>query len=685
MFTPDAISTLYVSKEIGNDERNFGFYAENTYMAEGPVATIERALSFVEELRDSGHDQPVTIVLMDEVYEFKKPLVLTPKMHSITIKSHKKALFSGGFEIKNFKKDVFNGVECFSAYVPEVESGIWFTDLYVDGERARFTKYPKEGTLEPEYVENNNTDLGESSSWFVAKKEHLADIAKFKNFGDCFISYNHYWVDEHTPVKSYDLESGKIEFEYPSRFSLSSKHPRSALHYIVENVAECFENPNEWYLDRETSKVYYIPRDNSQTVETIKVVAPLTDKLIVLKGEKNKKLRSVHFENIEFAYTKGDYRSVSVTKDGKEKYYASDSQSVNAAHASVEFYHTENCSIENCILHSLGVHAISINEGTSNTRICKNHIYDIGAGGIKAGGCNYVKDENGESTIDLLDINSKNIIKNNRIEKCGRRYYAGCGILIKHSRENYIAHNEISDIFYSGISIGWVWGYTDSVGRDNIIEKNLIYNIGSGVLSDMGGIYTLGKMPGTIIRNNIIHDVTCFDYGAWGIYLDEGTSYVTVENNLCYNLGKNAFHQHYGRMNTVRNNIFVKSGNEVASVSGSMINNTCIFERNIMVADGNPIYHSMYASPTHESAPNSIIAHNNLVFDTKGEVVAMGDNTKISLKEFKTVYGNDKYTLEADPMFLDYEKNDFRLKPGSPAYKMGFEEIDLSDVGIIGR
>ena len=62
MFTPDAISTLYVSKEIGNDERNFGFYAENTYMAEGPVATIERALSFVEELRDSGHDQPVTIV-----------------------------------------------------------------------------------------------------------------------------------------------------------------------------------------------------------------------------------------------------------------------------------------------------------------------------------------------------------------------------------------------------------------------------------------------------------------------------------------------------------------------------------------------------------------------------------------------------------------------------------------------
>ena len=136
-------------------------------------------------------------------------------------------------------------------------------------------------------------------------------------------------------------------------------------------------------------------------------------------------------------------------------------------------------------------------------------------------------------------------------------------------------------------------------------------------------------------------------------------------------------------MNTVRNNILVKSGNEVASVSGSMINNTCIFERNIMVADGNSLYHSMYASSTHESAPNSIIAHHNLVFDTKGSVIAMGDNTKISLEEFKTVYGNDKYTIEADPMFYDYENNDFRLKSDSPANGMGFEDIDFSDVGII--
>ena len=682
MFTPDTITTLYVSQKTGDDERNFGLSPENTYLGEGPIATIERALSFVSELRDGGHNQPISIILMDDVYEVKSPITIKNKMDSITIKSLGKTLISGGFEIKGFKEDVFNGHKCFSAHVPEIENeGIWFTDLYVDGERAQFTKYPRKGTLDPEYVENNGTKLFDSSAWFVAKKEDLKTISTFKNFGDCFISYNHYWVDEHSPIKAYDLESGKIEFEYPSRFSLSSKHPRSTLHYIIENVAEGFENSNEWYLDRETSKVYYIPRNDKQTPEKIKVIAPLTDKLFVIQGQKGNPLCRVHFENLEFAYTKGDYKSRWI-EDGKEKFYASDEQSVNKAHASIEFWHTKACAVENCVLHSLGVHAISTNDGSFGTRICKNHFYDIGAGAIKAGGEGYLRDENGNPTLDELNQNGGNVIKNNRIEKCGRRYYAGCGVLVKHSFENYIGHNEISDIYYTGISVGWVWGYGNSVTRDNIIEKNLIYNLGSGVLSDIGGIYTLGKQPGTIIRGNVIHDVTCFNYGAWGIYPDEGSSYITIENNLCYNMGKNPFHQHYGRMNTVTNNIFVKGAEEVAVVAGNMINNTCIFERNIMVSEGWPIYRTMYESPHHECAPLNITSLRNLVFDTKGSVNSIGDHVKISLDEFKRDFGKDKYTIEADPLFVDYENNDFRLKPNSPAYDIGFVDIDFSDVGI---
>ena len=681
MFTPDTVSTLYVSKKYGNDKSNFGYSSESTFLGEGPLASIEKALLCVAELRDGGHNQPITICLMDELYELSNPIVLKPKMHSVTIKPMSETIISGGFKIKGFKEDVFNGKKCFSAHVPEIESeGLWFTDLYVDGERAQFTKYPKDGTLDPEYVENNKTGLYESSSWFVARKEDVKTISGFKNFGDCFISYNHYWIDEHTPIKSYDLETGKIEFEYPSRFSLSSKHPRSALHYIIENVAECFENPNEWYLDRETSTVYYIPRNDDMTPEGICAIAPLTDKLLILEGNKNFKLENVHLENLEFAYTKGDYQSRWI-ENGEEKFYASDEQSVNRAHGSVELFHTRNCYIENCTFHSLGVHALTVNNGCTGTKINSNYIYDIGAGGIKIGGEGYVRDESGNNTLDPLNQNSQNTIKNNRIDRCGRRYFAGCGILVKHSFDNYIAHNEISNLYYTGISVGWVWGYGDSVTRDNLIEKNLIYNLGSGVLSDMGGIYTLGKQPGTVIRGNIVHDVSCFDYGAWGIYPDEGTSCVIIENNLCYNIGKNAFHQHYGRMNTVRNNIFVKAANSPVAITANFINNYAIFERNIIVSEGQSIYKTMYNDA--ESAPNQIVSYNNLIFDTKGKASAIGKDVKVSLDEFQTLYGKEKYSIEADPLFVDYENNDFRLKPDSPAYDIGFEDIDFSDVGIM--
>ncbi len=682
MFTPDMISTLYVSKEHGDDLRNFGFSPDTTYRAEGPLQTLEKALFYVTELRVNGHDQPVTIIIMDEEYEITSPIVLTPEMHSVTIRPMTKTVFTGGFQIKGFKKDVFNGKECFSAPVPEIkEKGIWFTDLYVDDERAQFTRYPKEGTLEPEGVENDDEALFTSVSWFTAKKEDLEVISKFKNFDDCFISYNHHWVDEHTPIKSFDSESGKVEFAYPSRYCLCPSQPHMALHYMIENVAESFENPNEWYLDRETAMVYYIPRNENQTPENIKVVAPLTDKLFILQGKRDKKLSYVRFEDVEFAYTKGDYKSKDVDPvTGEITYKASDDQSVAHAHGSIEFYYTHNCGIENCKLYCLGVHAIKVNEGCTSTKICSNRIHVIGAGAINVGGEGYVFDADGNATLDELKQNSGNTIKNNRIDKCGRRYFAACGILIKHSFDNYVGHNEISNLYYSGISVGWLWGYQPSVTRDNLIEKNLIYNIGGGALSDMGGIYTLGKQPGTVVRGNVIHDVQASHYGAWGIYCDEGSSYITVEKNLCYNIGKEGFNQHVGQMNTIRNNIFVKTGRSSARVALWHINNRAIFEKNILVTDGSASFTSMIG---HDIvAPNQIISTYNLHYNMSGPVFAMGEKEKISLEEFQTVYGNDRYSIIGDPLFVDYENNDFRLKPDSPAYKIGFRDIDFSGVGI---
>lgn len=681
MINHSNITSIYVSQKYGNDGSP-GFSRYNTEELQGPIKSIEKALEKVAELRRIGANQPISIILTDDIHRIEKPIKIDNSVNSVTIKSSKNTLISGGFRITGFKDDTFNGVSCFSADVPEIDEGIWFTDLYVDGKRADFTSYPKEGLLKPDSVENESTRLSASSKWFIAKKEDIADFKNFKNFGDCFISYNHYWIDEHTPIESYDLETGKIVFSYPSRFTIELTHPASALEYKVENVAETFSNKNEWYLDRETKKVYYIPRDESQTAESIEVYAPLTDKLFIIEGEKEKNVESIIFQNLTFANTKGDYRSIirslnsetgEMVIDETGNGYASDAQAVSYAYGAIEFFYAHNCAIENCTLRNLGVHAITVNHGCSNIRICCNNIYDIAAGGIKING-GAVRSEKCEHTHNIT-------VSDNVITACGKRYFAACGILVMHAYENTISHNTISDLYYTGISIGWVWGYKDNITRDNLIEKNHIFNIGQGKLSDMGGVYLLGKQPGTIVRNNLIHDVVSAHYGGWALYTDEGSSYITLEKNICYNTTNNAFHQHYGCMNTVRNNIFAKSGKMPVNVTRSEMHNGVICEKNIITSEDQPSYVVGYV-PEARGSFQVLSGRDNLHYNFKGETIISNVGEKsYKLEEFKNTFGFEEGSIITNPMFKDYENNDYTLSPDSPAYALGFEEIDMSDVG----
>ena len=169
----------------------------------------------------------------------------------------------------------------------------------------------------------------------------------------------------------------------------------------------------------------------------------------------------------------------------------------------------------------VGYWGIDLAEGCRGDIIEGNTITDIGAGGIKVDGANYPSDP--------AKYSGRNCITDNVIKSGGRVFQSAAGIAITHGFSNLIAHNEISDMGQSGIACGWEWSRDTQVSRDNRIEKNHIFKLGQKMSSDMGGVYVLGVQPGTMVRNNLIHDVQHRSYGGWGIYTDSRTAHVVVE------------------------------------------------------------------------------------------------------------------------------------------------------------
>jgi len=665
--------TLHVAPN-GNDGWTGRLAAANPQGTDGPLATLLGARDAIRKMRAAGAEAaPITVLIQAGTYYMAAPFVLEPQDSGTAespivyaAQAGQKPILSGGRVIRGWKQGA-DGV--WTAQIPEVAARQWyFQQLFVNGRRcirARSpnTDYFRVASTLPGPRDAQGNEIARDKFVFSGN-----DLQPWQQLGDVQIVLMHSWETSIHPVKSVDVATHTVQFTAPQKewwpIGLWEKSQR----YYVENALELLDQPGEWYLNRATGVLSYRPMPGEQ-MEQATVVAPRLVELVRFAGNADEKRFVQHVTLRGLAFEHGDWV---LKPEGN-----SSTQAAVETPANVMADGARQCAMENCEISHVGQYAVWLRRGCKECRIVGCRIRDFGAGGVRIGEAALPPNDETES--------SNNVVDNNHIYDGGHVFAAGVGIFVAQSSRNVISHNEIHDLLYSGMSIGWNWGDSPTRCHYNTIEYNHVHHVLKGTLSDGGAIYALGVSTGSVIRNNVFHDVWPYEQPpfGWGIYLDATTSGYLVENNVVYNTKSGGMmYNNGGHENIVRNNIFALSANYSLWPFWEKRVNT--FQKNIVyMTQGTLIVpHANGSLQQRIDAKESLgVWDENVYWDTQG-----ADALRFLGRDFALwqKMGLDVHSRIADPQFENVEQCDFRLKASSPALQLGFKQIDTSKVGLYG-
>ncbi|HEY6505347.1 MAG TPA: L-rhamnose mutarotase [Chitinophagaceae bacterium] len=538
-----------------------------------PLATLTAALRKARELRrlnDASLTNGIHIILKGGTYQLSEPLFIRPEDAGTTTSPTyieaapgEQPVLSGGIRISGWKRPVTT-----IAGLPSLSKGkVWIADvpliggklfefrqLWVNNEKAVRAKDMNGQSMNRILSWNKN----EESCWIPAPKS-LAG----RNMAGLEMFIHQWWAVAILRIRKMEVQgdSAKLFFHQPES-KIQSEHPWPApwisnetgnSAFYLTNAIQFLDEPGEWWLDIANRKLYYWPRDNENLL-TATVTAPFLETLVSIQGTIDHPVSNIFFNGISFQHTgwlrpshyghvlhqAGMYmlEAYKLRPAGTPDKPTLDNQAwVGRPAAAVEVSYADQTGFENCRFEHLASTGLDYNKAVHDNVIKGNLFKDIGGTAILAG---VYSDEATEIHLpynpkDEREVCNKMTISNNLITDATNEDWSCVGIGIGYAKNTTIEENEIGNVSYTGISMGWGWSPTANAMRNNKITRNKIHHYGKHNY-DCAGIYTLSAQPGSVISENYIDSIYKAPYAHlpshwFYVYTDEGSSYFIVKDN----------------------------------------------------------------------------------------------------------------------------------------------------------
>jgi len=709
-------TTFYVSPR-GNDNHDGS--------AASPFATLPRAQRAIREKKSGS--VPIKVVLLEGTYYLDTPLTFGPEDSGAettpvvyAAEPGRRVTLSGGRRLTCQWVQYKNGI-----MMAKVPKGLDFTQLFVDGKRQIRARYPnydaslpgKSGYIEaagpisagiPNPYAGPDEDMtfsteaprGIQFNPSTFSKQKWADLQD----AEIHIFQAAYWGNLHWKIKGIDFGNNSIWFgdggqQIGAKWSKNPAVLNQKSLFFIDNVFEELDAPGEWFLDKKKHLLYYYPEPETNLQNAV-VEVPVLEQAIQFVGTQENPVRNISLQGFRIAHTKTTYLSP----------YDVPSLSDWAIHrgGTVFAEGTRDCSVEDCWFDAIGGNAVFVNNYNR---------------GFSISGCKFT--ESGDSAMcfvgDLEKTTGTQLAfpyecqaSNNLVHDCGVFGKQIAGVYISRAKRINASHNLMYNLPRAGICIG------DGTWGGHIIEYNQTHDTvretsdhgpfnawgrdRGWALAQSHGTYTTERsldvwealvdaMEPVVVRNNFFDEKS-----GWGLDLDDGATNYDIFNNI--SVGGVSMKLREGAYRKVHNNIWYLAKGAPCFHVGNNDNHDQYFNNITVMNPGNTAWPDGW--PWWPQMVYSVIAppaigpwfekiDNNCFFCVGGEFQAVVDQLrsesgKRNAKRYDLAgwqqLGFDKHSVFADPLFVDPAKNDFRVRPESPALKIGFKNFEMGKWGL---